>query len=159
MCIAVNVSHQHFWEAVICQKLIMWFQQHLRPNTYFGVNHILQTSRFLGPHSHGHKERLHENKTMLIFFFISWGGVRLNPLGTSATNWPIVPARDDRWIWSVWWNENWQGKVKYSEKTCPSATLSTTNPRWSDLGSNPGRHGGKLATNRPSYGTAKTILK
>jgi hypothetical protein len=31
------------------------------------------------------------------FFLVSWGGVRLSPLGTSATNWPIVPARDDRW--------------------------------------------------------------
>jgi hypothetical protein len=27
-----------------------------------------------------------------------------------------------------------QGKPKYSEKTCPSATLSTTNPTWPDLG-------------------------
>jgi hypothetical protein len=27
---------------------------------------------------------------------ISWGGVRLSPLGTSATNWPIVPAPDER---------------------------------------------------------------
>jgi hypothetical protein len=30
------------------------------------------------------------------FFLVCWGGVRLSPLGTSATNWPIVPARDDR---------------------------------------------------------------
>jgi hypothetical protein len=30
-----------------------------------------------------------------LFFFVSWGGVRLSPLGTSATNWPIVPAPDD----------------------------------------------------------------
>jgi hypothetical protein len=29
--------------------------------------------------------------------------------------------------WRIWWNE-WQGKPKYSEKTCPNATLSTTNP-------------------------------
>jgi hypothetical protein len=43
------------------------------------------------------------------------------------------------------WNENWQGKPKYSEKTCPSATLSI-NPTWPDLGSNPGRRGGKPAT-------------
>jgi hypothetical protein len=28
-------------------------------------------------------------------------------------------------FWSNWWNENWQGKPKYSEKTYPSATLST----------------------------------
>jgi hypothetical protein len=33
-------------------------------------------------------------------------------------------------FWSNWWNENWQGKPKYSEKTYPSATLSTTNPTW-----------------------------
>jgi hypothetical protein len=30
----------------------------------------------------------------------------------------------------LWWNRwnEWQGKPKYSEKTCPSAALSTTNP-------------------------------
>jgi hypothetical protein len=33
------------------------------------------------------------------------------------------------WGWRSWWNERfWQGKPKYSEKTCPDATLSTTNP-------------------------------
>jgi hypothetical protein len=33
--------------------------------------------------------------------------------------WPIVPAPDDRWwwLWRNWWNEDWQGKPKYSEKT------------------------------------------
>jgi hypothetical protein len=32
------------------------------------------------------------------------------------------------WGWRSWWNEwFWQGKPKYSEKTCPDATLSTTN--------------------------------
>jgi hypothetical protein len=36
----------------------------------------------------------------------------------------------------------------------PSATLSTTNPTWPDLGSNPGSRGGKPVTNRLSYGTA-----
>jgi hypothetical protein len=40
------------------------------------------------------------------------------------------------------------------EKTCPRATLPTTNPTWPDLGSNPGRRGGKRATNSLSYGTA-----
>jgi hypothetical protein len=39
-------------------------------------------------------------------------------------------------------------------KTCPSATLSTTNPTWLDPGSKPGRRGGKPATNRLSYGAA-----
>jgi hypothetical protein len=31
-----------------------------------------------------------------IIFLVSRDGVRLSPLGTSATNWPIVPAPDDR---------------------------------------------------------------
>jgi hypothetical protein len=46
------------------------------------------------------------------------------------------------------------GEPKYLEKTCHSATLSTTNPTWPDMGSNPGRRGGKPATNRLSYGAA-----
>jgi hypothetical protein len=57
------------------------------------------------------------------------------------------------WGWRICWNE-WQGKPKYSEKSCPDATLSTTNPTWPDPGLNPGRHGGKPATNRFSYGAA-----
>jgi hypothetical protein len=30
------------------------------------------------------------------FFLVSRGGLRLSPLGTSATIWPIVPSPDDR---------------------------------------------------------------
>jgi hypothetical protein len=99
---------------------------------------------------------LHLHSECIFFFLVSWGGVRLSPTGTSATIWPIVPASDDRWwwVWSRRWNENWQGKPKYSEKICPSVTLSITDPTWPDLGSNPGHPGGKPATNRLSYGTA-----
>jgi hypothetical protein len=61
-------------------------------------------------------------------------------------------------MWSSRWNENWQGKPKYSEKTCPSVTLSNTNPTWPDLGSHPGCRGGKPATNRLSYGMAITAV-
>jgi hypothetical protein len=39
-------------------------------------------------------------------------------------------------------------------KTCPSATLSTTNPTWTDRGSNPGLRGERPASNRLSHGTA-----
>jgi hypothetical protein len=60
------------------------------------------------------------------------------------------------WGWKSWWNE-WKGKPKYSEKTCPDATLSTTNPTWPDPGLKPGRRGGKPATNRFSYGAAILI--
>jgi hypothetical protein len=48
------------------------------------------------------------------------------------------------WGWRLWWTE-WQGKPKYSEKTCPGATLSTTNPTWPDPGLNTGRRGGAEA--------------
>jgi hypothetical protein len=82
----------------------------------------------------------------------------LSPLGMSATNWPIVSAPCDRcWACSSQWNEHWQGTPKYSETTCPSATLCTTNPTWPDRGSNSCRRGGKPATNRLSYGTASEI--
>jgi hypothetical protein len=58
------------------------------------------------------------------------------------------------WWWRIWCSEDWQGKPKYSEKTCPSATLSTTNPTCQNPGSNPGFRGGKPATNGLSYGAA-----
>jgi hypothetical protein len=38
-------------------------------------------------------------------------------------------------------------------KTCPSATLSTTNPIRTELGLNPGLRGGRPAANRLSHGT------
>jgi hypothetical protein len=37
-------------------------------------------------------------------------------------------------------------------KTCPGAILSTTNPTWTDPGSNPGLRDGRSATNRLSHG-------
>jgi hypothetical protein len=36
------------------------------------------------------------------------------------------------------WNEIDWGKPTTRRKTCTSATLSTTNPTWTDPGSNPG---------------------
>jgi hypothetical protein len=46
---------------------------------------------------------------------------------------------------------------QYSEKTCPSATMPTTNPTSPDPAMNPGHHGGKPATNRLSYGAVFTV--
>jgi hypothetical protein len=81
----------------------------------------------------------------------------VSPLGTSATNWPIVLAPDDRWwMCSCRWNENWQGKPKYSEQTSPNATLSTTNPTWP--GFEPGPPRWEPAINRLSCGTAKWLV-
>jgi hypothetical protein len=52
------------------------------------------------------------------------------------------------------WNKIDRGKPITRRKPCPSATLSTTNPTWTDPGSNPGFHSGRPATNRLSHGTA-----
>jgi hypothetical protein len=51
-----------------------------------------------------------------------------------------------------------RGKPKYSEKTYPSAPLSTKNPTWPDPGSKSDLRGGNPATNRLSYGTANNML-
>jgi hypothetical protein len=52
------------------------------------------------------------------------------------------------WISTAEWY--WQGKTEeLGEKTCPSATLSTTNPTWIDPGANPGLRGERPATARP----------
>jgi hypothetical protein len=54
---------------------------------------------------------------------------------------------------------NWQGKTEVlREKTCPSATLSTTNHTWTDPGSNPGLRGERPATNPLSHTTALVII-
>jgi hypothetical protein len=90
------------------------------------------------------RQRLHS-------FLVSWSGVRLCLVGMSATNWTVVPTPDDRWwMWRSRWNENWQGKPKYSEET--------TNPTWPDLSWKPGRRDEKPAVNRLSYGTAKVDI-
>jgi hypothetical protein len=49
-------------------------------------------------------------------------------------------------------------KPKNSEKNCPSATLSATNPTEIDSGANPGLHSERPATNRLSHGTASRVI-
>jgi hypothetical protein len=52
------------------------------------------------------------------------------------------------------------GETEVLGEKYPTATSSTTNPTWPDPGSNPGRRGGKPATNRLSYGAAlKDVLR
>jgi hypothetical protein len=48
-----------------------------------------------------------------------------------------------------WWNDTDRRKRRKSEKTCPSATLSTANPTWTD----PGVPDERPATNCLSHGT------
>jgi hypothetical protein len=88
---------------------------------------------------------------MLFFFFllicIVWSGVLTGSTRHVSHLLAYCSCPGWLWGWRIWWNE-WQGKPKYSEKTCPVATLSTTNPTWPDPGLNPGRRGGKPVTNR-----------
>jgi hypothetical protein len=48
-----------------------------------------------------------------------------------------------------------KGIMRYWEKSCPSATLFTTNPTWAALELKPGLHSEKPVTNNLSYGIAK----
>jgi hypothetical protein len=78
------------------------------------------------------------------------------PLGTAATNRPIVPAPGDYDDGEIGGMMNGKGNRSTREKTCPSADLSTTHPTCCP-DANQGRGGEKPATNRLSYGTALCI--
>jgi hypothetical protein len=69
--------------------------------------------------------RTHVYICMYVFFLIGivGGGVQLGPLGTAATNRLIVPAPGDYDDGEIGGMIGREGKPKYSEKTCPSATL------------------------------------
>jgi hypothetical protein len=69
-----------------------------------------------------------------------------------------------------WWNDADGENRRTRRETYPSATLSTTNPTWSDAGANPrhsmwgaganpGLHGERLATNRSNHGTTLKMLR
>jgi hypothetical protein len=78
------------------------------------------------PSSEPYRVYLHSYCFPAITFFKFLGVGWDSPLGKSATIWPAVAAPDDRWwMWSSRWNENWQGKPKYSKKACFSSILST----------------------------------
>jgi hypothetical protein len=52
-----------------------------------------------------------------------------------------------------WWNEMEGGnRSKMKNKILPSATLVTTNPTRTDLGSHSGLADERLATNEPTHG-------
>jgi hypothetical protein len=58
------------------------------------------------------------------------------------------------------WIEIDRGKPKYSgKKTCPSTTFSTTDPTWTDPGSNQDLRGERPATNLLSHGTDMVELE
>jgi hypothetical protein len=53
-----------------------------------------------------------------------------------------------------WWDDTDRGKPENSRRTCPSTTLNTTNPTWTEPGANPVLRGRRPATRLPSHGAA-----
>jgi hypothetical protein len=106
---------------------------------YDSILNFFSSRLFTAHHSHSiHRYYLREVRIawvkqqqvtdFFLIFLVGWDWVSWY----CGHYWPIVPAPRDRWwwLWINWWIEDWQGKPKYSEKTCPNATLSTTNPTW-----------------------------
>jgi hypothetical protein len=113
----------------ICQFIFRssWCDGHIRMNSEYTV---IVTCKIFRP------DLLWVFKAWFVFlsFLVEWNRVH----HYWGHYWPIVPTPDDDgwwWDWSSRWND-WQGKLKYSEKTCYSAALSTRYPPWPDKGSN-----------------------
>jgi hypothetical protein len=78
----------------------------------------------------------------------------LGPLGTSAAEWPIVPAPGDCDDGEFGGMKIGRGNRSTRRKPAPAPLCPPQIQLDQAPGSNPGRHGGKPATNRLSYGAA-----
>jgi hypothetical protein len=71
---------------------------------------------------------------------------------------PIVHPECDIWLWSHG-GITLTGEKRWTRReTCPSATLSTTNPNWNDSAGNQRILGKRLANNPLSCGLAKNVV-
>jgi hypothetical protein len=77
----------------------------------------------------------------------------LGPLGTAATNWPIVPAPGDNDDGEIDGMIIGRGNRSIRRKLAPVPLCPPQIPHDCPV-ANPGRRGEKAATNRLSYGTA-----
>jgi hypothetical protein len=87
------------------------------------------------------------------FFWYSGSGVQLGPLGTAATNRPIVPAPGDYDDGEIGGMIIGRENRSTRRKPAPVPLYPPQSPH-ADPDANPGRSGGKPATNRLSYGMA-----
>jgi hypothetical protein len=78
--------------------------------------------------------------------------VRYVPELRPRTGLLFIPQMIYDWKTTVEWY--WQGNRRTRRKTCPSATMSTTNPTRTDPAAIPGLRGERSATNRLIHGTA-----
>jgi hypothetical protein len=80
--------------------------------------------------------------TFKFFFLICIVGGEIKVHSTLRA--PMAYCASPGWLW--WWRNrwnDWQGKPKYSEKTCSSAAVSTSNPTCCPY-ANPGRRGSDI---------------
>jgi hypothetical protein len=61
------------------------------------------------------------------FVFMGWGATKSTCFADRS------PSSDGRWLWSSWWDLNWQGKPRYSEKPTSVQFVSILNPTWCAL--------------------------
>jgi hypothetical protein len=81
--------------------------------------------------------------------------VELGPLGTSGTEWPIVPDPGDCDDGAIGGMKIGRGN-RSTWRKLPQRHFVHQKSHLRNPGSNPGRRGGKPATNRLSYGAAHT---
>jgi hypothetical protein len=102
--------------------------------------------------------RLSNNKNITFFLIgIVGGGVQVRPLGTAATNRPIETASADYDDGKIGGMMIVRGNRSTRRKPAPVPLCPPQTPH-ACPDANPGRCGGKPATNRLSYGMAKHYL-
>jgi hypothetical protein len=123
------------YETILINTWALVYFSHSTEMSHFGLNSatICKTENIRG------------KKTNLakLFLFLGWDYISELP---SLTDILFIPQMI--WVGERRWNDTDRGKPKTRRKTCPRATLSTTNPTWIDPGANPGLCGQNPATNR-----------
>jgi hypothetical protein len=69
--------------------------------------------------------RMHSLSILLFFFLVVWGWGEIESTWYVGHYLANCTSCGWWWVWSSRWKEDWQGKLRYSDRTCPSATLPT----------------------------------